>query len=392
MGRLIWIVVVGCLGFVHCVVGQGDSCQTNKDCLWEKPVCSKGMCMECRNDSDCGVGRSCKTVNSSSRCVDPSKVEDESLTEPSPSKDSGEGSEPAWVDSFAGGSEPKVSLDAGQEMNIPKEPNSPDLNRDSGGSDSAPGPEPSQGPEPSEGPEPSDCKDGQGRACYSGPSGTKGIGECKGGAQLCKQGTWGACLGEVVPTQEVCDNKDNNCDGAVDEGNPGGGATCKTGQFGVCSAGKTQCAKGKLACQSVSKPSREVCDGKDNDCDGQVDEGNPGGGGSCSTSKKGECKAGQSQCSGGMLQCVALKQASIEVCDGKDNDCDGSTDEGIASTVCYVIQSSYCYDGTSSCSGGKTVCKAKSVVTCANTTECSKCPGGSSNYVCNFRIRRCRVR
>jgi hypothetical protein len=51
-------------------------------------------------------------------------------------------------------------------------------------------------------------------------------------------GTGCAC----TPSAEVCDGADNNCDGQIDEG-------------GVCCT-----------------PSDEVCDGKDNDCDGTVDE------------------------------------------------------------------------------------------------------------------------
>ena len=39
---------------------------------------------------------------------------------------------------------------------------------------------------------------------------------------------------------EVCDGADNNCSGAPDEGNPGGGGACSTGQQGVCAPGTNQ--------------------------------------------------------------------------------------------------------------------------------------------------------
>ena len=72
---------------------------------------------------------------------------------------------------------------------------------------------------------------------------------------------------------EICDAIDNNCNGAVDEGNPGGGAACSTGLPGVCAAGTTSCQAGTLACAQNVSPSPEVCDGLDNNCDGIVDNG-----------------------------------------------------------------------------------------------------------------------
>ena len=55
-------------------------------------------------------------------------------------------------------------------------------------------------------------------SCYSGPEGTEGVGECQAGAQICVDSELGACLGEALPTDEVCDGLDNDCSGATDEG------------------------------------------------------------------------------------------------------------------------------------------------------------------------------
>ncbi len=56
--------------------------------------------------------------------------------------------------------------------------------------------------------------------CYSGPKDTEGKGACKGGSQLCKDGKkLEACEGQVVPNKaEGCDGKDDNCNGQTDEG------------------------------------------------------------------------------------------------------------------------------------------------------------------------------
>jgi hypothetical protein len=80
-----------------------------------------------------------------------------------------------------------------------------------------------------------------------------------------------------APQLETCDGADNNCDGAVDEGNPGGGGDCNTGLAGVCARALLACNGGvRLVCQGAN-PAAEVCDGADNDCDGVTDEDDVGG-------------------------------------------------------------------------------------------------------------------
>lgn len=67
------------------------------------------------------------------------------------------------------------------------------------------------------------------RPCYTGPDGTVNVGVCVPGTQICNAGQWygrrdsanytlGVCTGEVLPTEEVCDAADNDCDGIVDYG------------------------------------------------------------------------------------------------------------------------------------------------------------------------------
>ena len=62
------------------------------------------------------------------------------------------------------------------------------------------------------------CHQGQVAACYVGPAGTRGVGECRPGAMTCAGAHFGACVGGQVPEPERCDGLDNSCDGATDEG------------------------------------------------------------------------------------------------------------------------------------------------------------------------------
>ena len=55
------------------------------------------------------------------------------------------------------------------------------------------------------------------QSCYTGPSGTEGVGTCVSGNQICAGGVWGPCEGEVLPSVEVWDGSDNNCNGLVDD-------------------------------------------------------------------------------------------------------------------------------------------------------------------------------
>jgi hypothetical protein len=200
--------------------------------------------------------------------------------------------------------------------------------------------------------------DGVTQACYTGPGGTSGVGVCHGGTQTCTNGTFGACVGQVVPSAETCDGLDNDCNGVVDNGNPSGGASCSTGKLGVCAAGTTACTAGAVVCNQNVQPSAETCDGLDNDCNGIVDNGNPGGGLGCNTGKLGICSAGTTACTAGAIACNQNNQPTAEVCDGLDNDCNGVVDNGNpgGGFSCSTGKPGVCAAGTTLCSSGSVVC------------------------------------
>jgi hypothetical protein len=71
---------------------------------------------------------------------------------------------------------------------------------------------------------------------------------------------------------ETCNTLDDDCDTLIDEGNPGGGGACSSGQPGLCAAGTQYCQAGSFRCLANSGPAPEQCNLLDDDCDGTVDE------------------------------------------------------------------------------------------------------------------------
>ena len=158
--------------------------------------------------------------------------------------------------------------------------------------------------------------------------GTTDVGECTYGTETCDdEGNWIEC-NAVLPADEICDGKDNDCDGVLD-GSESLSQQCGTTDIGECTYGSTICDDdGNWTSCNAVEPSKEICDGKDNDCDG-VKDGLENITRQCGTTDVGECTYGIETCDdvGSWLGCYAVESAT-EVCDGKDNNCDGNTDEG----------------------------------------------------------------
>jgi Putative metal-binding motif len=138
------------------------------------------------------------------------------------------------------------------------------------------------------------CVSGDQRACYTGPTETRNVGQCRDGYQDCTGAKWGPCQYSVTPQKQFCNNgQDGNCDGSIDEGCP-------------CSPG-----------------SQRFCFGKD-----VADVGAP----ASALNLRGACRAGTQACVGSSWGgCDDAVYATAETCNGLDDNCDGALDEGFDS-------------------------------------------------------------
>ena len=106
---------------------------------------------------------------------------------------------------------------------------------------------------------------------------------------------------------ERCDGLDNDCDEQIDEGV-------------------------RNACGECGPLPEERCDGADNDCDGESDEGLLNACGQCGAAPEERCDRVDNDCDGAIDEgvrndCGVCGPAPEERCDGVDNDCDTRIDE-----------------------------------------------------------------
>lgn len=228
--------------------------------------------------------------------------------------------------------------------------------------------------------EPPVCVPGATKACYSGPAGTLGVGLCHAGVSTClADGTgFGACVGDVVPTTEICATEgDDDCDGATNEDGadcsctPGTTAPCYAGPpatkgVGDCRGGTQVCnaaGNGYGACSDQIVPQAETCATVgDEDCDGTANEADgigcvcaPGSTAACyegpaGTEGVGLCRAGTKTClpnGSGYGACGGAQVLpAAETCgDHLDESCDGLVDPRGPGQACGGVGFAMSFNG-----------------------------------------------
>ncbi len=216
------------------------------------------------------------------------------------------------------------------------------------------------------------------RTCrFAHASGSCARGECRLGE--CEPGFFDIDGSEATGCEyactprgaEMCNRVDDDCDGEVDEGNPGGGGRCGIGT-GACVRGVEACRGGAIICMGAVEPSTELCNTRDDDCDGETDEGflvgdinNCGRCGNRCSFRNGipECRAGSCRlvgCMDGFFNAdgndangceYACEFSGSESCNGVDDDCDAVTDEDIAPPPSFCNANGVCAGTRATCGG-----------------------------------------
>lgn len=218
------------------------------------------------------------------------------------------------------------------------------------------------------------------------------VGTCDG-ARQCLAGGLSACSARSA-SAETCNGVDDDCDGRTDEDLQVGAPCDLSNAFGTCT-GQLFCVEGVEQCFGTA-PVAEICDGLDQNCNNQIDEG------FADQDTDGVADCVDPDIDGDLTpngqDCAPLDPArfigATERCNGIDDDCDGTADNenAVGCEVWYQDVDGDTYG--SETAPGRCFCTAQAAIhyTVKNTVDCQDLledvnPNGVE--ICNGRDDNC---
>ncbi len=177
----------------------------------------------------------------------------------------------------------------------------------------------------------------------------------------------------------------------------GEGQTCETGLYGICNEGISHCNNGVPICTPLIQrfERSEDCNGKDDNCDGETDEGLAERQDYTDLNESGICAEKSKFCRGGeWVYEYKNEKSDFEICgNGKDDDCDGYIDEWEIEVEGVVTQFRTKDDISELCFVGKGVCKTQGEWVCGSNGKpyCDGEPNSAAKTteICNGKDDDC---